>query len=100
MQTYENHDAMQTFWFSVIVLAMGKIEWDLTNLKKIHLLSTCCNVEKENKKNPDFLPFFKTLSLFSRLFPGLENCFANFKTFSRIQDSVQTLFISTGDFLA
>ena len=31
MQTYENHDAMQTFWFSVIVLATGKIEWDLTN---------------------------------------------------------------------
>ena len=46
---------------------MGKIEWDLT-LEKIHLLSTCCNVEKENKKNPDFLPFFKTLSLFRDFF--------------------------------
>ena len=64
---------------------MGKIEWYLT-MEKIHLLSTRCIVEKENKKIPDFLPFFKTLSLLSRLFPGLENCFANFKTFSRIQD--------------
>ena len=32
------------------------------------------------------------ISLFSRPFPGLQNCWANFKTFSRIQDSVQTLF--------
>ena len=72
---------------------MGKIEWDLTT-EKIHLLSTCCNLEKENKEN------IQTLSLFSRLFPGLENCFANFKTFSGIQDSVQTLYISTGDFIA
>ena len=49
------------------------------------------NLLKLWKKNPDFLPFFQTLSLFSRLFPGLENCWVNFKTFSRIQDSVQTL---------
>ena len=42
---------------------------------------------------PDFLPlnFSKLISLFSRLCSGLENCFANFKTFSRIQDSAQTL---------
>ena len=31
------------------------------------------------------------MSLFSRLFPGLENCWTNFKTFSRIQDSVRNL---------
>ena len=31
------------------------------------------------------------LSPFTRLLPGLKNCWANFKTFSRIQDSVQTL---------
>ena len=36
MQTYDNHDAMQTWEnyetsHSVIVLATGKIEWDLTN---------------------------------------------------------------------
>ena len=43
------------------------------------------------KKNQDFLPFFQTLSSFFRLFPGLENCWANFKTCSRIQDSVRTL---------
>ena len=41
------------------------------------------------KKTQDFLPFCQSLSLFPRLFPGLENfCWANFKTFSRIQDSV------------
>ena len=28
------------------------------------------------KKNPHFLLFFKSSTLFSRLFPGLENCFA------------------------
>ena len=56
--------------------------------KKISVIK---NLLKVWKKNPDFLPFFQTLSLFSRLFPGLENCWVNFKTFSRIQDSVQTL---------
>ena len=43
------------------------------------------------KKLQTFYHFFQTLSLFSRLFLGLENWFANFKTFSRIQDSVRTL---------
>ena len=38
-----------------------------------------------------FYHFSKLISLFSRLCSGLENCFANFKTFSRIQDSAQTL---------
>ena len=56
---------------------------------------TCCGLKKE-KKNQDFLPFFRTLPLFSRLFPGLENCSANFKTFLRIQDSVRTLLLSRG----
>ena len=50
-------------------------------------------VALKKKKTQDFLPFFQTLFPFSRLFPGLENCWANFKTFSRIQDSVRTLFI-------
>ena len=45
------------------------------------------------KKNQDFLPFFQTLPPFSRLFPGLKNCWTNFKTFSRIQDSVRTLVV-------
>lgn len=40
-----------------------------------------------NKNPPDFLPFLQTLSPFSRLSQGLENCWANLKTFSRIQDS-------------
>ena len=33
-----------------------------------------------------FYHFFRLL--LSRLFPGLKNCFASVKTFSRIQDSV------------
>ena len=33
------------------------------------------------KKTQDFLPFFKTLSLFSRLFPSVGNCWANFQDF-------------------
>ena len=45
----------------------------------------------ERKKNSNFLPFFKTLAQFSRLFPGLDNCWANLKIFSRILDSVRTL---------
>ena len=44
-----------------------------------------------DKKRKSFYHFSHSLSLFSRLFPGLENCWANFKTFSRIQDSVRTL---------
>ena len=43
------------------------------------------------KKLKTFYHFFQTLSLFSRLFPGLESCWANFKTFSRIQESMRTL---------
>ena len=45
------------------------------------------------KKNQDFLAFFQTLPPFSRLFPGLKNCWTNIKTFSRIQDSVRTLVV-------
>ena len=47
----------------------------------------------QQKKTQDFLLFFHTLSPFSRLFSGLENCWANFSTSLRIQDSVQTLHI-------
>ena len=46
---------------------MGKIEWYLT-MEKIHLLSTRCIVEKENKKIPDFLPFFKLYLYFQDFF--------------------------------
>lgn len=38
--------------------------------------------------------FSPYLSLLSRIFPGLENCFANFQIFPRIQDSVSTLLLS------
>ena len=33
----------------------------------------------KKKKTPEFLPYFQT-------FPGPEHCWANFKTFSGIQD--------------
>ena len=39
--------------------------------------------------------FFQILSPFSRLFAGLENCWANVKTFPRLQDSVQNLCLLT-----
>ena len=64
----------------------GEIEYD-QNGKKFHLQSTCVTWKKTLKT----LSFSQPLYLFSRLFPGLENCWANFKTFSRIQDSVRTL---------
>ena len=67
----------------------GEIEYDLTKTKKKAF------AEALKKKNEHFLPFYQTLFLFSRLFPGLENCSANFKTFSRIQDSVRTLHLKT-----
>ena len=49
--------------------------------------------DQNKKKFKTFYHFFKTLPLFSRLFPGLKNCWANFKTFSRIQDCVRTLYL-------
>ena len=71
---------------------MGEIEWELTTGKK-------CAVMKQlfvalQKKKKTLLKYYfnlHTFSLFSRLLSGLENCWANFKTFSRIQDSVSTL---------
>ena len=52
---------------SVIVLATGKIEWDLTT-EKIHLLSTCCNVEIKNKKKIQTFYHFSRLYLYFRDF--------------------------------
>ena len=74
------------------VLATGNIESDLTNGKKIHLLNTCCNVEKENDK--------KIFLYFTDFFHVWKIALQISKTFLRIQDPVQTLYISTGDFLA
>ena len=45
------------------------------------------------KKNSRLFTNFQTLFLFFRLFPALESCWTNFKTFPRIQDSVRTLDI-------
>ena len=50
------------------------------------IISTCCSFEKE--KNSRLFTIFPELT---STFPGLENCDANFKTFSRIQNSVQNL---------
>ena len=52
-----------------------------------HFVSTCSRSEKKKKKKKltsFYYYFFQTSSPFSRLFPGLENCWANFKTCSRI----------------
>ena len=78
------HDALQTY----------KREWirfDQHTHKKKHLTCKALSVHVTLKKLKTFYHLFKTLALFSRLFPGLKNCWANFKTFSRIPDSVRTL---------
>ena len=64
------------------------IRFDQHEKTEIHFWRTCCTALKKLKT---FYHVFKTLPLFSRLFPGLENCWANFESFSRIQDSVRTL---------
>ena len=66
---------------------------------------THCSKNTGEKTQDFFLSFFHTLFPFSRLFSGLENCWENFTTVSRIQDSVQTLLkqrfmMSTGLHLA
>ena len=48
-----------------------------TGKKKTLCRSICRNFENQQQQTPEFLPFFQTLTLFSRLSPGLENCFAN-----------------------
>ena len=58
--------------------------------KIVHFVSICSRSEKKKKKTQVFLQFFQTSSPFSRLFPGLENCWANFKTFSRITQRLCT----------
>ena len=47
-----------------------------TKLKTFNLKST----------TQDFLPFFKTSPLFSRLFPGIENYWANFQEFKTLYE--------------
>ena len=80
------HDAMQTH-------GRGCVRFDQNEKKKEFTYKALAVALK--KKTQEFLPFFHTLSLFSRLFSGLENCWENFKTFSRIQDSVRTLSLYT-----
>ena len=55
--------------------------------KKITYKAFIVALKKKNKTQ-HFFTIFPRLSPFSRLFPGLENFWANFKTISRIQDSV------------
>ena len=86
MRTWENYETSHSV---MRCLSCGQ-EWiAFDHREKNHLLSTFCSF-----KNKLLLwLFFQTLSLFSRLFPGLENCWENFELFSRIQDFVQTLFV-------
>ena len=70
----------------------GEIEYDgFVQNEKLEIFTYKALDVTWTKKKLDILPFFQTLSLLSRLFAGLENCWANFKTFSRIQDSGRTL---------
>ena len=45
---------------------------------------TCKALTLTSKNLKTFYPFFKTLSLLYRLFPGLKNCWGNLKTFFKI----------------
>ena len=65
----------------------GEIEYDLTKTKKKAF------AEALKKKMKTFYHFTKLYFCFPDFFSGLENCWANFKTFSRIQDSVRTLHL-------
>ena len=57
----------------------GNIEYDFSNRKIISLVKYLLQLSK------NVLQFFPDIFSIFRLFPGLENCWANFKTFSRIQ---------------
>ena len=49
-------------------------------------MTDCYSFEKKKTKTPHYLPFPQHLSYFIfQTFPGLENWFTSFKTFSRIQ---------------
>ena len=60
--------------------------------KTFHLWSTCCSFQKKKRR---LLPFFQDFPSIFQHFPCLENCWANFKTFSTIQDTVRALGIDS-----
>ena len=59
--------------------------------KKFNCKALAALKKKKQKKLKTFYHFSDLISIF-RVLPGLENCWENFKTFSRIQDFVQTLY--------
>ena len=77
-------------FFMVCCKCTGEIEYKIwPNWKRNSLLKALVVALKKKTSRfftvfPDFISIFQT-------FIVLENCGANFKTFSRIQDSVQTL---------
>ena len=76
LQTLGNHGAV------IKCLAYGRDWMGFDQGKKIHLYIKHMLQLKKN---------LHTLYLFSSLSLGLENCFVNKNTFSRIQDPVRTL---------
>ena len=72
------HDALQAY----------RRDWIRPKRKTFSLTKQLCNFGKKHSR----LYHFPRLNLhFPDFFLGLDNCWANFKTFSRIQDSVQTM---------
>ena len=69
---------------------------NFTTGKKKHFAGAfVVTLKINNNKRQSFYHFFQTLTLFSRLSPGLENCLQISFIFSRIQaDSVGTLFLT------
>ena len=72
-----------------------EIEWDSTKRKKKKFTYIALAVAlKKRKKNSRLFIIFPEFISISKLFPDLDNCWANFKTFSKIQDSARTLFMN------
>ena len=68
----------------------------LKRKKKFTYKALVVALKKKNnkKKNSRLCTIFPEFISISKLFPGLDNCWANFKTFSKIQHSTRTLFMN------
>ena len=82
LQMYGNWNFLFCDWTSWLRARLNGI-WPRGKTEFTLILSTFCSLEKK----------LQTFHYFPLFFLGLENCFANFKTFSGIQGSVRTLLL-------
>ena len=71
----------QSFFHDGLQMYLYGQDWVGFDQNRKYVSHEALVVTLEKKKKKDFLPFLYTLYPFSRLFLGLENCWANFKTF-------------------